>query len=618
MKRNMVIKVLLVISSAFLVILFTALYAFRSQGLEEAKQRAYMISELVRDTLTLYMIMGVMDRRDEFLGRIKEIKGVEEIRVVRGRAVVEQFGAGSKFEMPRDEIEKAVLESGKPMEVLDESLRSVKYRIVIPYKAEPIKGINCLECHKAKPGETLGAISLTMDLSHIKEKSLHIFLLTTTVFLLAFLGIFFFFNSFITKVSNFIKEIELTMRSASEGNFKTEIKTDLGYETRSLKESIEKSFYNLQNTLTSIEEKVRTMIGYGVIKTGNVLSDTSKIVDELLNIYKFKRVIEKDKSKKEVYERLREVLEDYMSLENFSIYEVDQNKNKISPVYVKGAKYWCNEVIFENAEECRAERTGMDVDSREFPCVCPNFIDNDVNDVCKQGKMHYYCIPVYVGGMVGNVVQIVYEPEMEPFINLIIPYIKGYLNEASPVLEARTYMDMLREQSLRDQLTGLYNRRFLDETIDKIAAQIKRRGTTLGILMVDIDYFKEVNDTYGHDMGDKVLKEIAKVLVKSVREADLVIRFGGEEFLVLLMDVQSGKSVEIAEKIRKAVESHTIESFGVVLRKTVSVGVSEFPVDSDKIWQCIKYADVALYKAKEMGRNRVVRFKPEFWTENNY
>lgn len=617
MKRNMVIKVLLVISSAFLVILFTALYAFRSQGLEEAKQRAYMISELVRDTLTSYMIMGVMDRRDEFLGRIKEIKGVEEIRVVRGRAVVEQFGAGSKFEMPRDEIEKAVLESGKPMEVLDESLRSVKYRIVIPYKAEPIKGINCLECHKAKPGETLGAISLTMDLSHIKEKSLHIFLLTTTVFLLAFLGIFFFFNSFITKVSNFIKEIELTMRSASEGNFKTEIKTDLGYETRSLKESIEQSFYNLQNTLTSIEEKVRTMIGYGVIKTGNVLSDTSKIVDELLNIYKFKRVIEKDKSKKEVYERLREVLEDYMSLENFSIYEVDQNKNKISPVYVKGAKYWCNEVIFENAEECRAERTGMDVDSREFPCVCPNFIDNDV---CKQGKMHYYCIPVYVGGMVGNVVQIVYEPEMEPFINLIIPYIKGYLNEASPVLEARTYMDMLREQSLRDQLTGLYNRRFLDETIDKIAAQIKRRGTTLGILMVDIDYFKEVNDTYGHDMGDKVLKEIAKVLVKSVREADLVIRFGGEEFLVLLMDVQSGKSVEIAEKIRKAVESHTIESFGVVLRKTVSIGVSEFPEDSEKIWQCIKYADVALYKAKEMGRNRVVRFRfrPEFWTEESY
>lgn len=435
------------------------------------------------------------------------------------------------------------------------------------------------------------------------------------ILLVVFAGIFLFLNSLITKISNFIKEIELSMRSASEGSFKSEIKTDLGYETKSLRESIQNSFLKLNNTLLSIEEKVRAMIGYGVLKTGNVLSDTSKIVDELLNIYKFKRVIEKDRKKADVYERIREVFEDYMSLDNYSLYEVDQGRNKISIVYVKGNSSWCKDIIFENADECRAKRTGMDVDSREFPCVCPNFVDNEV---CKQGKLLYYCIPVYVGGTVGNVVQIVYEWEVEPFINLMIPYIKGYLNAASPVLEARTYMDMLREQSLRDQLTGLYNRRFLDETIDKIAAQIKRRGTTLGILMVDVDYFKEVNDLYGHDMGDKVLKEVAKILTRSVRESDFVIRFGGEEFLVLLMDVQSGKSEEVAEKIRRAVESHTIESFGVVLRKTVSIGVSEFPLDSEKIWQCIKYADVALYKAKEMGRNRVVRFRPEFWTEESY
>ncbi|MCS7171077.1 MAG: GGDEF domain-containing protein, partial [Aquificaceae bacterium] len=307
--------------------------------------------------------------------------------------------------------------------------------------------------------------------------------------------------------------------------------------------------------------------------------------------------------------------ENYMSLDMYSLYEVEQGKNRMKPVFVKGLQSWCNEVILENAEECRAKRTGMDVDSREFPCICPNFIDNEA---CSNGSIHYYCIPVYVGGSVGNVMQVVYEPEMEPFIKMIIPYIKGYLNEASPVLEARTYMDMLREQSLRDQLTGLYNRRFLEETIDKISAQVKRRGTALGILMVDVDYFKQVNDTYGHDMGDKVLREVAHILLKSVREADMVIRYGGEEFMVLLMDVQNGKSEEIGEKIRGAVESHTIEAPGVVLKKTVSVGVAEFPIDSDKIWQCIKFADVALYKAKEMGRNRVVRFKPEFWMEESY
>ena len=615
MKKNMLLKLLALVVLVFFVILLVTLYAFRSQVMAESKQRAYMISELVRDTLTSYMVMGVMDKRDEFLGRIREIKGVEEIRVVRGKAVIDQFGAGTKFEVPRDEIEKAVLESGKPIEVLEESFGSVKYRIVIPYKAEPTKGINCLKCHNAQPGEVLGAISLTMDLTHIRSGSFQIFLWIAIAIISAFMGISLFFNSLITKISNFIKEIEHTMRSASEGNFKSEIKTDLGHESHSLIESIQQSFSNLHNTLTSIEEKVRAMIGYGVLKTGNVLSDTSKIVDELLNIYKFKRVIEKDRRKRDVYERIREVLEDYISLDNFSLYEVDQGKNKMTTVYVKGYESWCKEIIFENAEECRAKRTGMEVDSREFPCVCPNFADNNA---CKQGKILYYCIPVYVGGAVGNVVQIVYESEMEPFINLMIPYIKGYLNEAAPVLEARTYMDILREQSLRDQLTGLYNRRFLDETIDKIVAQIKRRETTLGILMVDVDYFKEVNDTYGHDMGDKVLKEVAKILTKTVRESDLVIRLGGEEFLVLLMDVQSGKSEDVAEKIRRAVESHTIESFGVVLRKTVSIGVSEFPEDSEKIWQCLKYADVALYKAKEMGRNRVVRFRPEFWTEESY
>jgi len=614
-KRAILIRLFVVLTVVFLVMLAVALYTLRSQALGDSKLKAYIISELVRDTLTSYMVMGVMDRRDEFLSRIKEIKGVEEIRVIRAKSVVEQFGAGTRFEVPKDELERAVLESGKAMERLDESLTSVVYKIVIPYKAVPIKGINCLQCHNAQPGETLGAISLTMDLTHIRKNSAEVFFWLTVVFMLSLGGIAFFVNLFITRISNFIRELAYAMKSASEGTFTYEVKTDPGYEASFLKSTLQSSFSNLQSTLNSIEEKVRTMIGYGVLKTGNVLSDTSKIVDELLNIYKFKRVIEKDKRKKDVYTRIREVLEDYMSLDRYSLYEVDQGRNKISTVYVKGQDCWCNEVIFENADECRAKRTGVDVDSREFPCVCPNFSDNIA---CKEGSLHYYCMPVYVGGAVGNVVQLVYEPEMEPFINLIIPYIKGYLNEAAPVLEARTYMDILREQSLKDQLTGLYNRRFLEETIDKLSAQIKRRGSTLGILMIDVDYFKQVNDTYGHDMGDKVLREVANVLVKSVREADMAIRYGGEEFMVLLIDVQAGKSEEVAEKIRKAMENHTIEAPGVVLKKTISVGVSEFPVDSDRIWQCIKFADVALYKAKEMGRNRVVRFRPEFWQEESY
>ncbi|MFN3947563.1 MAG: GGDEF domain-containing protein, partial [Aquificaceae bacterium] len=409
-----------------------------------------------------------------------------------------------------------------------------------------------------------------------------------------------------------LKDMTKALKLIGEGRFYQDIKTDLGHEASNLMETYKDACNKLHENLLSIEEKVVSIIGQRSLKTGNVLSDTSKMVDELLQIYRFKRTIEKDKTREDIYKRLLQVLQDYMSLENFSLYDVQRKKNRIKPIHVEGAQSWCNDVIFERADECRAYRTGLDVDSREFPCICPNFI------ACKEGKIYHYCIPVYVGGKVQYVMQLVYEPEIEPFVSLIIPYIKGYLEEATPILEAKTYMDVLKEQSLRDQLTGLYNRRFLDETIDKIVAQIRRKGTTLGILMVDVDYFKQVNDTYGHDMGDRVLKEVANVISKSVRESDIVVRFGGEEFMVLLIDAQEGKSEEVAEKIRKAVENHTIEAFGVVLKKTVSIGVSEFPVDSEKIWQCIKFADVALYKAKEFGRNQVVRFRPEFWMKENY
>lgn len=151
----------------------------------ESKQRAHVISELVRDTLTSYMVMGVMDKRDSFLNSIRGLPGVKEIRVVKGEAVVKQYGYRWRWELPLDEVDKLVLRSGKPYTVLKEGISEVSYRIVIPYKAEPIKGVDCLSCHRVKPGETLGAISLTMDLSPVRNESAKLLALLTIVFLIA-------------------------------------------------------------------------------------------------------------------------------------------------------------------------------------------------------------------------------------------------------------------------------------------------------------------------------------------------------------------------------------------------------------------------------------------------
>jgi len=615
MERRLTIRIWLLLSLIFLLVISVLALSYRTFALKESKSKALTIAELVRDTLTSYMVMGVMDRRNEFLDRIREIPGVESIRVIRGEAVIKQFGLGGLLETPQDDLEKKVLAEGKVVEFLEEGIEKATYKVVIPYKAVPTKGINCLKCHQAKEGEVLGAISLTMDLTSVRNISLVLLLALGFIFLFGLIGTGIILKKFFQPYVGLIEQIKYAVQRAKNGDFTCRVATDLKDEAKDLADNMNRTFEHLDEILGEIEEKVRAMIGYSVLKTGDILSDTSKIVDELLKIYKLKRVIEKDKTKQDVYKRLIDIFREYLSLNKFSLYEVDPKGNRIKPVWVEGRDSWCNEVIYDNADECRAKRTGMPVDSREFICVCPNFIDNEA---CTSGSLRYYCIPVYVGGKVGNIFQVVYEPDMEEFIKLLIPYIKGYLDESAPVLEARTYMDLLKEQSIIDALTGLYNRRFLEETINTITAQIKRRGTTLGILAIDVDYFKQVNDAYGHDAGDKVLVEVAKTIKSSIRESDIAVRYGGEEFLVLLMDVQPGYSVHVAEKIRTAVESKVIDIGTAQLKKTISIGVSEFPVDSDKIWQCIKFADVALYRAKEEGRNRAVRFTEDMWAKAEY
>ena len=170
-----------------------------------------------------------------------------------------------------------------------------------------------------------------------------------------------------------------------------------------------------------------------------------------------------------------------------------------------------------------------------------------------------------------------------------------------------------------DALTGVNNRRFLDEYIKKYEAVAIRDQKMVGFLMADVDFFKQLNDQYGHLAGDLVLKDLAGLISRSVRKADLVVRFGGEEFLVLLHEVQPGYALNVAEKIRHAVEAHTfVLPDNRTVNKTISLGVAEFPADADMFYKAIKYADVALYRAKEAGRNKVVKFEKEMWEDAAY
>jgi diguanylate cyclase (GGDEF)-like protein len=183
-------------------------------------------------------------------------------------------------------------------------------------------------------------------------------------------------------------------------------------------------------------------------------------------------------------------------------------------------------------------------------------------------------------------------------------------NEAlrSRLDEINALQSQLNEQANRDPLTGLYNRRYLDDTLARELARCKREGQPLSLMLIDIDHFKRVNDTYGHPAGDEVLKAMAFMLDARARSADVACRYGGEEFLMLLPQMPLDVALQRAEQWRAEFAAATVAFGDFRIQATLSVGIATYPGDGTSPELLIGNADRALYRAKQSGRNRVVAF----------
>lgn len=165
--------------------------------------------------------------------------------------------------------------------------------------------------------------------------------------------------------------------------------------------------------------------------------------------------------------------------------------------------------------------------------------------------------------------------------------------------------DQLMAMATHDQLTGVYNRHYLADDLSKRMSQSKRHNEALSVIMVDIDHFKNVNDTFGHLMGDLILKAVAKVVGESARKEDTAARFGGEEFVLVLDNCTAHDALIKAERLRSKIEALMPESIAV----TASFGVAQLDAHIEQYEELLKNADTALYVAKEEGRNRVVLYE---------
>jgi len=171
--------------------------------------------------------------------------------------------------------------------------------------------------------------------------------------------------------------------------------------------------------------------------------------------------------------------------------------------------------------------------------------------------------------------------------------------------------------AVTDALTGLYNRHYLNTHLENMVRQALKNGKSLALMIMDMDHFKSVNDTYGHDVGDMVLKQLAEMIVQTSRSTDLAARFGGEEFVILMPETDSQAALGAANRMREIVESTPFNiTNGEKLNRTVSIGVANLHPDGDSAESLLKRADEALYSAKHSGRNMVkvaTKLVPSGW-----
>ncbi|HAU1734405.1 sensor domain-containing diguanylate cyclase [Legionella pneumophila] len=258
-------------------------------------------------------------------------------------------------------------------------------------------------------------------------------------------------------------------------------------------------------------------------------------------------------------------------------------------------------------EQCWAIRRGRvhHVDSSHIELLCGH-----VSFSLEQQDLSLLCVPLMAQNDIYGLLYLEVNLKQLPLFDENQRLLITAFAELTALALANVRLgESLRYQSIRDPLTGLYNRRYLEDFLFKQLHQAERTKASFAILMLDLDHFKKINDTFGHEAGDFVLKEIGQILNNDIRLGDVATRYGGEEFVLLLFDVDANAAKTRADNLRSAISKLQVK-YGAqyVGQVTASIGISIYPDDAKSPDELIEAADKALYQAKNKGRNMVLLF----------
>src|SRR5690348_4846269 len=330
--------------------------------------------------------------------------------------------------------------------------------------------------------------------------------------------------------------------------------------------------------------------------------------EELAALKRFSEAVTECTSESEVYDHILHALRDRFQPTQVIIFKLRPEEDFLEVVaslhpLPKDVHDW---PVIEGKNGCKAVRMGRPfrVNNVSVEPLCPGkFV------LPEEGS--YYCGPLIAGGIIIGAVRLqgvtgFWTPERESLL-------ESYLSSTASVLSNLQLLQTMREQANIDPLTGLYNRRFCKDYAGKLMAMARRKDTPLGFLILDLDHFKNINDVYGHEVGDRILKQFAKTITQSMRETNLTARLGGEEFVVILPDTGAKACQVVAERIRNAVAHMNMPQVNEkpLPNITVSLGIAVYPEHGATLEEMLQASDRALYESKRTGRNRATLYVAE-------
>ncbi|MEW6001970.1 MAG: diguanylate cyclase [Nitrospirota bacterium] len=405
-----------------------------------------------------------------------------------------------------------------------------------------------------------------------------------------------------------------------EGSFKEFLKS-----TKTIPKIIISDTHSLKGLLPLIKEPLTyplhsptiKELGYFVnrlLKEKDILLEGRRLKSDLtlakreLSLYKeVSRTLTSSLEFNEILTKIMKKAKEMTNAESWSVLLVDEETGELVFERIEGKKV-------KDLQKPRikiGEGVAGWVAQEGIPVVVPDVSKDErfsarVNEGINLKTRSLMCVPMKSKGRILGVVEVVNKVTGEPFTKDDLDLLMSLVGHAAIAIERASLYQKMQELAITDDLTQLFNMRYLNRTIDLEIQRSSRYGTSISLIFMDIDYFKHINDRYGHLVGSKVLVEMGQLLIGNLRSVDIVARYGGDEFVIVLPQTPPHLAAQIAERIRKAVEHNVfLKREGFSLKVTASFGVASYPESAKSKEELIKLADDAMYRVKHETRNGV-------------